>query len=165
MLSRARTVRLTTGRVAVRLQLVAGYSGTPLPKKLGIKVGARVAVVRAPDGFEDTLEPLPDGVRLRTHARGEQDVIVFFVTRRAELDRRFPVLARALESSGGLWIAWPKRTAGVATDLTEGVVREIGLDHGLVDNKVCAVDETWSGLRFVYRIVDRPSRNGSTPKR
>jgi hypothetical protein len=145
--------------------IVAGYSGTPLPKKLGIKEGCRVALVRAPDGFERTLHPLPIGVRLRTQARGEQDVIVFFATRRNELDRRFAVFARALEPSGGLWIAWPKRTAGVATDLTEGVVREIGLTHGLVDNKVCAVDEIWSGLRFVYRVADRAGRNGAAPRR
>jgi hypothetical protein len=139
---------------------VAGYSGTPLPKKLGIKEGARVAVVRAPSGFEAFLDPLPSGVRLRGQARGTQDVIVFFVTRRNELERRFGPLARALDPGGGLWIAWPKRTAGVATDLTENAVREIGLAAGLVDNKVCAVDEIWSGLRFVYRLADRPSRNG-----
>jgi hypothetical protein len=135
---------------------VAGYSGTPLPTKLGIRPGARVALVRAPDGFERTLQPLPDGVRLRTQARGAQDVVLFFATRLAELERRFDGLARALEPSGGLWIAWPKRTAGVATDLRESLVREVGLAHGLVDNKVCAVDDTWSGLRFVYRVADRP---------
>lgn len=135
---------------------MAGYSGTPLPQKLGIKPGARVALVRAPDGFERTLAPLPDGVTLRTQARGTQDVIVFFATRHAELERRFGALSRAIEPAGGLWIAWPKRTAGVATDLTENRVREIGLANGLVDNKVCAVDDTWSGLRFVYRVRDRP---------
>jgi len=136
---------------------VAGYSGTPLPQKLGIKAGARVALVRAPDGFERELEPLPDGVRLRTQARGAQDVVLFFATRLAELERRFDGLARALEPTGGLWIAWPKRNAGVATDLRENIVRDVGLSHGLVDNKVCAVDDMWSGLRFVYRLTDRPS--------
>jgi hypothetical protein len=85
------------------------------------------------------------------------DVVLFFVTRRAELERRFSALARALEPAGGLWIAWPKKTAGVATDLSENVVREVGLDNGLVDNKVCAVDDVWSGLRFVYRLADRPA--------
>jgi hypothetical protein len=139
---------------------VAGYSGTPLARKLGIKPGARVALVRAPDGFEATLEPLPDGVRMRTQARASLDVVVFFATRLAELDRRFQSLARAIAPDGGLWIAWPKRTSYVATDLREGVVREVGLAHGLVDNKVCAVDDVWSGLRFVYRLSDRPSRNG-----
>jgi hypothetical protein len=137
---------------------VAGYSGTPLSQKLGIKEGARVALVRAPDGFEDTLLPLPDRVVLRAQARGVQDVLVFFATRRAELERRFASFARAITPAGGLWIAWPKKTAGVATDLTENVVREVGLAHGLVDNKVCAVDDTWSGLRFVLRLRDRPQR-------
>ncbi len=141
---------------------MAGYSGTPLPKKLGIKPGARVALVRAPTGFERALNPLPDGVRLRTQARGVQDVVVFFATRHAELDRRFDGLARAITPAGGLWIAWPKRTACVSTDLREGVVRELGLAHGLVDNKVCAVDDTWSGLRFVYRLSDRARRNGTS---
>jgi hypothetical protein len=140
---------------------VAGYSGTPLAKKLGIKAGSRVALVRAPDGFdEDTLAPLPDGVRVRTHARAAQDVVLFFATRRAELERRFDGLANAVAPDGGLWIAWPKRTANVATDLSENVVRDVGLSHGLVDNKVCAVDDVWSGLRFVYRLNDRPRQNG-----
>lgn len=135
---------------------MAGYSGTPLPRKLGIGEGARVALVRAPEGFEDALAPLPDGARLRADARGTLDVVVFFVTRRSELERRFPKLAGHLAPAGGLWVAWPKRASGVATDLGEGAVRSIGLAAGLVDNKVCAVDDTWSGLRFVYRLADRP---------
>ena len=139
---------------------MAGYSGTPLARKLGIKPGARVALVRAPDGFEDALDPLPDGVRVRTQARSSQDVVLFFATRLSELERRFNGLARAVSPSGGLWIAWPKRTSNVATDLRESVVRDVGLSHGLVDNKVCAVDDVWSGLRFVYRLRDRPSTNG-----
>ena len=139
---------------------MAGYSGTPLPQKLGIKPGARLAVVRAPEGFEGALDPLPEGVRLRTQARGAQDIVLFFATRRAELERRFDSLARTVAPAGGLWIAWPKRTACVATDLREGIVRELGLAHGLVDNKVCAIDDTWSGLRFVVRVNDRPSSNG-----
>ena len=141
---------------------MAGYTGTPLPQKLGIKPGARLALVRAPAGFERALNPLPDGVRLRTQARGAQDVVLFFATRRAELERRFDGLARTIEPAGGLWIAWPKRTACVATDLREGIVRELGLAHGLVDNKVCAVDDTWSGLRFVFRLRDRAASNGSS---
>ena len=118
--------------------------------------------MRAPEGFERALEPMPDGARLRHQARGQHDVVLFFATRRAELERRFATLARATGYSGGLWIAWPKRTAGVATDLRESIVREVGLANGLVDNKVCAVDETWSGLRFVFRLTDRPSRNGKS---
>ena len=141
---------------------MAGYSGTPLPQKLGIKPGARLAVVRAPEGFEGALDPLPEGVRLRTQARGAQDIVLFFATRRAELERRFDSLARTVAPAGGLWIAWPKRTACVATDLREGIVRDLGLAHGLVDNKVCAVDETWSGLRFVFRLIDSAARNGKT---
>jgi hypothetical protein len=138
---------------------VAGYSGTPLPQKLGIGEGARVALVRPPDGFAESLQPLlPDGVRVRSRLSGVLDVVLFFVTRRAELERRFAAMANALEPAGGLWIAWPKKTAGVATDLSENIVREVGLDNGLVDNKVCAVDDVWSGLRFVYRLADRPAR-------
>jgi hypothetical protein len=133
---------------------VAGYSGTPLVKKLGIEEGTRLAVVAAPNGFSDSLD-LPGGVQLRHQARGRLDVVVFFVTRRAELVRRFPAMKRGLEPDGGLWIAWPKRTSGVATDLTESPVREVGLGNGLVDNKVAAIDDTWSGLRFVYRVADR----------
>ena len=141
---------------------MAGYSGTVLAKKLGITPGARVALVRAPEGFERALRPLPEGVRVRTQARGAQDVVLFFATRRAELERRFDGLAHAIAPAGGLWIAWPKQTACVATDLREGIVRELGLDHGLVDNKVCAVDDTWSALRFVYRSNDRLLRNGKS---
>jgi len=133
---------------------VAGYSGTALAEKLGIRAGSRVAMVAAPDGFADTVR-LPPGAHLRTQARGRLDVVVFFVTRRAELARRFPALRRALEPDGGLWIAWPKRTSGVATDLGDRSVREVGLEHGLVDNKVAALDDTWSGLRFVHRVADR----------
>ena len=133
---------------------MAGYSGTPLAKKLGLMAGANLAIISSPNGFCDGLA-LPDGVTVRTSARGHVDVLVFFATRRAELSRRFPAMKRAIDVDGGLWIAWPKRTSGVATDLSENPVREIGLANGLVDNKVCAIDDTWSGLRFVYRRVDR----------
>ena len=134
----------------------SGYSGTPLPRKLGIAVGARVAIISPPADFDGLLGALPEGVQVRTQARGHLDVIVFFVTRRAELARRFPGFARALEPHGGLWIAWPKKTSGVATDLAFDAVQGVGLDEGLVDNKVCAIDDTWSGLRFVHRLADRP---------
>jgi hypothetical protein len=133
---------------------VAGYSSTPLAKKLGIGPGARLAVVAAPNGFAEGLT-LPPGVAVRRQARGRLDVVLFFVTRRAELTRRFPVMKRGLEPDGGLWIAWPKRSSGVATDLSFAPVQEVGLANGLVDNKVAAIDETWSGLRFVYRVADR----------
>ena len=139
---------------------VVGYSGTPLAKKLGIKSGSRVALVRAPAGFEVALQPLPEGVRLRTQTRSAQDIVLFFATRLAELERRFDGFARAIAPNGGLWVAWPKGTSCVATDLRESIVRELGLAHGLVDNKVCAVDDVWSGLRFVYRLKDRPVSSG-----
>jgi hypothetical protein len=135
---------------------MAGYSGTPLPKKLGIREGHRLALLGAPEGVERTLGELPDGVSVRSSLRGRCDVIVCFVTARAELERRFGALKRVLEWDGGLWIAWPKRASGVATDMTEDTAREIALANGLVDNKVCAIDETWSGLRLVYRLRDRP---------
>jgi alkylation response protein AidB-like acyl-CoA dehydrogenase len=133
----------------------AGYSGTPLPRKLGIKPDSRLALLGAPEDFSDTLGELPPGVSLRRSARGPLDVIVAFFGQRAELERRLPALTRALDRAGGLWIAWPKRASGVPTDLGEGVIRELGLAAGLVDNKVCAIDGTWSGLRFVYRLRDR----------
>ena len=134
---------------------MAGYSGTPLARKLGIKEGARVALLGAPGGFEAELEPLPDGVRTTRRASTGLDVALLFVTRRRELEARFAQVARHLQPGGGLWVAWPKRASGVATDLTEPVVMEVGLNHGLVDNKVCAVTEVWSGLRFVVRLADR----------
>jgi len=133
----------------------AGYSGTPLPRKLGIKPQARVGLIGAPYDFDEVLGELPPGVSVRRRARGTFDVIVVFVQKRSELERRLPVLKKALDQAGGLWVAWPKRSSGVATDLGEGMVRELGLASGLVDNKVCAIDATWSGLRFVYRLADR----------
>jgi hypothetical protein len=133
----------------------AGYSGTPLVRKLGIKPGAVLALLGAPEGFDTVLGTLPDGVAIRRRAGGGCDVIVAFFVRGAALERRLPALRRALDVDGGLWIAWPKRASGVATDLGERAVRELGLATGLVDNKVCAIDETWSGLRFVYRVADR----------
>ena len=139
---------------------MAGYSGTPLPKKLGIESGRRVALLSAPEGFARTLGVLPAGVTCASSLRGSRafDVILFFTDSRAELARRFAELAARLEQAGGLWIAWPKKASGVATDVTEDVVREIALAAGLVDNKVCAIDEIWSGLRCVIRKADRKPR-------
>jgi len=136
---------------------VAGYSGTPLPKKLGIKEGARVGLSRPPDGFAATLGDLPDGVTARPVGRGtgKLDVIVCFARTVKELAADLAVLPARLDPAGGLWIAWPKKSSGVATDLTEAEVRGRGLATGLVDNKVCAIDDTWSGLRFVVRVADR----------
>ena len=134
---------------------MAGYSGTPLPRKLGIKPGQRVLALNAPDGFEATLGELPDGVAVRATARGKADVIVSFHDRRSELARRMPKLRELMEPAAGLWIAWPKRASKLPTDLTEDVVRELALANTLVDNKVCAIDDAWSGLRLVIRLRDR----------
>jgi len=134
----------------------AGYSGTPLPRKLGIKPGHRVVLLHAPDGFEaETLQPMPEDVRVRRSARGPADVIVSFHTSRADLAERMPALRALMDPAAGLWISWPKRAAKLDTDLTEDVVRELALANRLVDNKVCAIDDTWSGLRLVIRLVDR----------
>jgi hypothetical protein len=144
---------------------MAGYSGTPLPKKLGIACTvtsgprqpaakqaprdcSRVRVINGPDGFAQRL-----GVEIK--ARGEADVIVLFTSSAKELAKGFPAARKSLHKDGGLWIAWPKKASGVATDLNENAVRAAGLSLGLVDNKVCAIDETWSGLRFVVRLADR----------
>lgn len=148
------TYKDTVSNSAGTIPRVAGYSGTPLPKKLGIEERSRVAFVNAPDDFAQTLGALPDGVEAG-RLRRAVDVVVFFTTRRAELAKRFAALARSLDPAGGLWIAWPKKSAGVATDLDQAVVMEIGLATQLVDNKVCAIDDTWSGLRFVVRKEHR----------
>jgi hypothetical protein len=137
---------------------MVGYSGTPLYRKLGIKEDARVAVLAAPEGFEDQLGPLPPGARVVRRLGPELDVAVLFVTERRELERRFDQVAAAIKPAGGFWVAWPKRSSKVPTDLTEDVLREVGLPRGLVDNKVCAVTEVWSGLRFVWRKENRPAR-------
>ena len=129
----------------------AGYSGTPLAQKLGIKEGHTVTLVGAPKGFADQLDGLPDDVTIRTRASGSADVVVSFHTERADLERRVPRLLDVLDIDGGLWIAWPKKASKVPTDITEDTVREVFLPLGLVDNKVCAIDDVWSGLRVVWR--------------
>ena len=134
----------------------AGYSGTPLPKKLGIKPGHRVLLLSAPEPFEEsTLGELPEDVRVAHRLGGKADVIVSFHTARADLAKRMPRLRDAMEPAAGLWIAWPKRASKVETDLTEDVVRELALANTLVDNKVAAIDAIWSGLRLVIRLRDR----------
>ena len=129
----------------------AGYSGTPLAKKLGIVEGSAVSLIAEPDDFRTLLEPIPAEVRFRTSLRGRADVVVMFVTARAELERRVDTAGRVIFPTGGLWVAWPKRASKVPTDMTEDVVREVVLPRGLVDTKVCAIDDVWSGLRVVWR--------------
>jgi len=135
----------------------AGYSGTPLDKKLGIKAGCSVRLIDAPRGFEKTLGAPPPGVKLSRTARAGAvfDVIVLFAVKQSQLGRNFATARKQLVENGGLWVAWPKKASGVATELDESLVRAHGLAQGLVDNKVCAIDATWSGLRFVVRLVDR----------
>lgn len=144
----------------------AGYSGTPLAKKLGIKAGHRVATLDAPDHFPELLGDLPDAVVLEAdpalppdldhpEARS-RDVVVLFVRSEADLALGLEPARRLLAWNGGLWVSWPKQSSPLATSLKEGHVRRAGLDAGLVDNKICAVDEDWSGLRLVYRREDRP---------
>ena len=139
---------------------MAGYSGTPLPKKLGMKPGFQVLLWNAPQTFPELLGEAAADMRLTAQIdnAGVFDVIMLFADTRADLVKTFAKLARRLSPAGGLWVAWPKKASGVATDLTEEVVREIGLKAGLVDNKVCAIDEVWSGLRFVIRLADRPKQ-------
>jgi hypothetical protein len=137
---------------------MASYSGTPLWRKLGIKPGHTVALLGAPGGWR--IEGLPHDVVPRTRARGSFDVIVAFFDRRARLERRLPDLQRALRSDGGLWIAWPRRAAGHDSDISENGLREILLPTGLVDIKVAALDDDWSGLKFVWRKELRRARGG-----
>jgi len=132
-----------------------GYSKRPLIDKLGIKRGATIAILHAPRGYDRTLGKLPNQVQRRARASGPLDFLQFFTSEQAELERSFPVLARALAPAGMLWISWPKTGSGVPTDLTENVIRAVGLAHGLVDVKVAAVDDVWSGLKFVRRLRDR----------
>ena len=132
------------------------YSGTTLPKKLGIREGARVHVAGAPEGFDAVLDPLPTGVERLGRLGSDMDVVLLFVTRERDLRSRFAKLAAALEPAGRLWVAWPKKASGVASDLDFDTVQRIGLDAGLVDNKSASVTEGFQGLQFVYRLKDRP---------
>jgi hypothetical protein len=137
---------------------MAGYSGTPLAKKLGIKEGSRIALVNAPKDFQSELGELPEGVKFLKPSIKCRDLILVFVLSEQALAREFSKLAERITANGMIWIAWPKKSSGVTTDLSFECVQRIGLDAGLVDVKICAVDKTWSGLKFVYRLKDRSSR-------
>ncbi len=130
--------------------MAAGYSGTPLPKKLEIKEDVRVATVGAPADFSKTLGKLPAGARLQRGLAAPRDLTIWFVTSRKQLEGD---LRRVIpeKGTGSLWVAWPKKASGVKTDVTEDVLRDVILPHGLVDRKVCAIDDTWSGLLFSWR--------------
>jgi hypothetical protein len=131
---------------------VAGYSGTPLADKLGIREGSSLAILAAPSEFALAL---PAHVAVGRRALGRADVVLAFFIQQKKLDQRLPALGSMVFPSGGLWIAWPKRSSGLATDLNDNAVRGLALPKGLVDNKVCAIDETWSALRFVWRHANR----------
>lgn len=134
---------------------MAGYSETPLAKKLGIKAGARLTFLNAPEGFRDSLGALPANVKI-IGVQKPLDLIVFFPKSVEDLENKFPKLMDKLASAGMFWVAWPKKSAGVETDLTFDAVQQTGLALGLVDNKVCAINDVYSALRFVYRVTDRP---------
>jgi hypothetical protein len=134
---------------------MAGYSETPLAKKLGIKAAGRVLLISAPAGFAKALEGLPDGATVTTRPGREHDVIVLFSKDLKSFIKAFETVRARLHQDGGLWIAWPKKSSGIKTDLTENAIRDLALATGLVDNKVCAIDDTWSGLRLVVRLKDR----------
>lgn len=138
---------------------MAGYSSTPLAKKLGIKEGSRIALVNAPKNFEKELGELPPSAAFVQRLTNSLDIILFFVLTERALARDFARLAKKLVSNGMIWIAWPKKSSGVKTDLSFDSVQRIGLDAGLVDVKICAIDDIWSGLKFVYRLKDRAARN------
>jgi hypothetical protein len=137
---------------------MAGYSGTPLIQKIGIKPGHRIILRNHPASFIKDLGKLPEGTQTAERVSGNANVIVYFTERLAELEKDFSRLAATLVSDGMLWISWPKKASGRPTDLTEDIVRRVGLECGLVDVKVCAIDETWSGLKFVIRVKDRKSK-------
>jgi hypothetical protein len=137
---------------------MAGYSSTPLAKKLGIKEGSRVAIFNGPKNFQSELRDLPQKVEFVKRLTNSLDIILLFVVAERALARDFAKLANKLVSNGMIWIAWPKKSSGVTTDLTFQTVQRIGLDAGLVDVKICAIDETWSGLKFVYRLRDRSTK-------
>ena|SRR6476469_10825843 len=134
---------------------MAGYSTRSLTDKLGIKPGTRIITLGAPPQYPSLLDPLPTGATLHTRLSSPAEFIHRFARSRNELAPDFPKLARALADEGTLWISWPKATSGVETDLTENVIRDLGLELGLVDVKVCAVNEVWSGLKFVRRVANR----------
>jgi len=138
---------------------MAGYSSTPLAMKLGIKEGSRIGLVNAPKEFQSGLGKLPGKVEFVRRLTNALDIVLFFVLSERALARDFARLAEKLTTNGMIWIAWPKKSSGVTTDLSFERVQRIGLDAGLVDVKICAIDDTWSGLKFVYRLKDRSSRD------
>ena len=137
---------------------MAGYSGKPLPAKLGIKEGFRISLIGDPAHFRSLLGPLPAGVEILGPRSMGLDLIHLFAASRVELTRKFAGAKRRMKPDGALWVSWPKLTSAMKSDLNENIVRQHGLEGGLVDVKVAAIDEDWSGLKFVYRLKDRPTK-------
>ncbi len=133
----------------------AGYSGTPLVKKLGIKEGFQAVILNQPEGYMDYIGELPAGVIVKNKLSGTADFVHFFTSKKNEFEKKFSSLKKALKPDGMLWVSWPKKSSKIPSDITEDIIRKIALDGGLVDVKVCAVDEVWSGLKLVYRLKDR----------
>ena len=133
---------------------MAGYSGTPLVKKLGVKAGDRVALVSSPPEFQKELEGLPEGVKF-VRERSEAEVALVFAKTMLDFEKRFSAASKRMTTAGMIWAAWPKKASGIETDLVESKIRGFGLSIGLVDIKVCAINETWSGLKFVIPVKDR----------
>jgi hypothetical protein len=137
--------------------MMSGYSGTPLPEKLGLKPGMILVVIDAPDNYRKLLAPIPSGVNFATRPTGSTKLVHLFARRRTELANQLSILRRKIAEDAAVWVSWPKRASGVATDITEDVIRSIALPLGFVDVKVCAVDETWSGLKLMIRRERRRS--------
>jgi hypothetical protein len=135
--------------------MAAGYSGTPTAQKLGIKPGSRVIVLGAPGDYARVLGGIPPDVALRSSLRGKADIVHLFVVREADLAKRLDAMRRAIEPNGAIWVSWPKRASKVPSDLTEDAIRRLALRNGLVDVKVCAIDDTWSGLKLVIPLAKR----------
>lgn len=134
---------------------MAGYSGTPLAKKLGIKEGAKLHLVRAPENYLKVIAPVPTGVKVASRMSGDIDIVHVFSTQKSQLTQTLRVCLEKLKPDGAIWVSWPKKASKVTTDITEDTIREIALPMGLVDIKVCAVDEVWSGLKLVIRKENR----------
>lgn len=143
------------GTLGLARNVAAGYSGTPTARKLGLKPGLKVTVLNAPDDYVRLLKGVPAGVDLRSSLRGACDIVHIFVAREADLTGRVGAMRKAIAPDGAIWVSWPKRSSKMPTDLTEDVVRRVALAHGLVDVKVCAVDDTWSGLKLVIPLAAR----------
>jgi len=137
---------------------MAGYSGTPLPQKLGIKEGMIVVAIDPPDHYRKLLAPIPSGVNFATRPTGNTKFVHLFATRRSELAKELSILRHKIAEDAAVWVSWPKKSSGVATDITEDVIRSVALPLGFVDIKVCAVDETWSGLKLMIRRENRKSK-------